>query len=161
MSRVLSLDQASRSGFAVSIKGKIVEWGVIKSKGKDYHQKVRFLETKIEELISDHYIDTIVVETPMMGRNQATFGKLSGLYYATIDLALRKKLNYFAYSPSSWRKILGFKQGRGVKRDDLKQQAIAYVNENTEVQLKETQDDEAEALCIGLAYLKQVTKETK
>jgi Holliday junction resolvasome RuvABC endonuclease subunit len=156
MKRVLALDQASKCGYCVLIDGKIETYGVIKGKGKDYHQKVRFLEDSIEALIDQYLIDVVVCEVPNMGRNQGTYGKLSGLYYTTIDLALRKGLSYFAYSPSSWRAVLEFKQGRGVKRDELKQMAIAYVNEHTELELNNKQDDEAEATCIGLAYLKQM-----
>jgi len=159
MFRVLALDQASVAGYCVLIEGEIKESGKWTSQGIDYPHKIRWLEVKMEELIDKYDIEVVVVETPMRGVNMTTFHKLSGLYFTTIDLALRKELSYFAYGPSSWRKILGFKQGRGVKRAELKQQAIDYVNENTELNLKNSQDDEAEAVCIGMAYHKQTTKE--
>jgi len=161
MTRILSLDQAQSTGFCVSINGDIVDKGVIKAKGIDYHHKIRFLEERIEELICTHYIDTITLETPGNANgNRQVAGKLSGLFYCIVDLALRHKLIYHAYGPSTWRSILGFQQGRGIKRAELKQMAITYVNENTEFKLTNKEDDLAEAICMNLAYHIQ-TKETK
>ena len=156
MKRILAIDQAGTSGFAVFIDGVLTESGKYTAPDGDYPKRIRYLEVKFEALIDKYDIEIVVVETPMKKGNIIVYHKLSGLYFTTIDLALRKELSYFAYGPSTWRSVLGFQQGRGVKRTELKQMAIAYVNEHTELQLKKSQDDEAEALCLGLAYLKQL-----
>lgn len=59
---------------------------------------------------------------------------------------------YTVYLPSQWRKVLGFKQGR-VTRENLKQQAIDLIRDTYNLSV---QTDEADALCIAMAYLKNM-----
>lgn len=54
------------------------------------------------------------------------------------------KINYVY--PSSWRATCGIKNGRGLKRETLKQADIKYVLDNFNI---ETNDDIADAICIG------------
>ena len=53
--------------------------------------------------------------------------------------------------PSRWRKLLGFKQGAGIKRQDLKRQCFEWVKKNLGL---EKSEDEVEAIGIGAAVLK-------
>ena len=50
--------------------------------------------------------------------------------------------------PSSWRAALGIRNGRGIKRTTLKEADIAFVKEKYGIDVN---DDEADAICIGLA----------
>ena len=159
MSRILSLDQAQSTGWCVSVNDKIIDFGVIKCKGVDYHHKIRFLSDRIVHLVDKWQIEIVTLESPGNANgNRQVASKLAGLFYCIIDLALRSNLSYHAYGPSTWRSILGFQQGRGVKRAELKQMAIAYVNENTEFKLTEKEDDLAESLCMNIAFRKQQEK---
>ena len=54
--------------------------------------------------------------------------------------------------PSSWRAALGIKNGRGIKRTSLKEQDIQYVQEKYNIKVN---DDEADAICIGLSQYKE------
>lgn len=54
--------------------------------------------------------------------------------------------------PSSWRAALGIKNGRGIKRISLKEQDIQYVKEKYNITVN---DDEADAICIGLSQYKE------
>ena len=54
--------------------------------------------------------------------------------------------------PSSWRAALGIKNGRGIKRTSLKEQDIQYVQEKYNITVN---DDEADAICIGLSQYKE------
>ena len=54
--------------------------------------------------------------------------------------------------PSSWRATLGIKNGRGIKRTSLKEQDIQYVQEKYNITVN---DDEADAICIGLSQYKE------
>ena len=59
--------------------------------------------------------------------------------------------------PSSWRASLGIKNGRGIKRTTLKQADIDFVKEKYNINVN---DDEADAICIGLAqYVKSEVNE--
>jgi Holliday junction resolvasome RuvABC endonuclease subunit len=156
---ILSLDQATSSGYCISVGDEIVKYGLIKSKGADYHLKTRYLQEAVESLVEEYGVTLITVETPGGGnRNIQVFGKLMGLFFCTVDLALRLDLKYVAFAPSTWRSAIGMKTGRGVKRAELKQMAIAYVNENTEFTLTDKQDDEGEAICQNVA-IRKILKE--
>lgn len=48
--------------------------------------------------------------------------------------------------PSEWRKRCGIKQGRGVKRDELKKADIQFVKDRYHIDVN---DDEADAIAIG------------
>lgn len=45
--------------------------------------------------------------------------------------------------------MLGFKQGRNIKRAQLKAQAQKFVKDHYDIEVTE---DEADAICIGLAF---------
>lgn len=53
--------------------------------------------------------------------------------------------------PSEWRKVLGIKQGAGVKREALKAADIQWVKTKFNIDVN---DDIADAIGIGFSYLK-------
>lgn len=57
---------------------------------------------------------------------------------------------------SSWRAALKIKQGRGIKRESLKQQDIQYVQNKYNIKVN---DDEADAICIFDAYWETIDNE--
>ena len=58
--------------------------------------------------------------------------------------------------PSSWRAKLGIKNGRGIKRTTLKEADITFVKNTYNILVN---DDEADAICIGLAYFQDEVEE--
>ena len=80
-------------------------------------------------------------------------------------MCFKYNIAYTFYVPSSWRSIIGTYDGtrQGMKRDIQKQKAVDKTNEiynlgfvysKTETKTKHTDDDKAEAICLGLAYIK-------
>lgn len=59
-------------------------------------------------------------------------------------------IQYSVYKATFWRKVLKFKQSRGIKRPELKQQAKDYVFNKYNLKLKE---DLCDAICIGEAFI--------
>ena len=59
-------------------------------------------------------------------------------------------VDYDIVAPSHWRSVLGGSWGR--KRDEQKQHAIEYVKDVLD---KDVSSDEADALCIGLSFIKE------
>ena len=57
------------------------------------------------------------------------------------------------YLPTQWRKLIGIKQGKGIKRNELKAQSLEFVKTITDDLVNE---DIAEAIAIGCAYLKEL-----
>ena len=71
------------------------------------------------------------------------------------------------YAPSSWRSIMGLYNGttEGTKRDYQKQAAVDFVNKlygfdfkyyTNDTKKKQTDDDMAEAILLGLAFQKEM-----
>ncbi len=114
---------------------------------------------KVDTLIKENNIQVIVVEEvrPEGGYgvgNQKTHKALmylqAALEFLIHDNYPNVKIEYLY--PSSWRAALGIKNGRGIKRTSLKEADIEYVKNNFTLD-KEINDDEADAICIGLAYI--------
>lgn len=64
-----------------------------------------------------------------------------------------RDIPYEVFYPTNWRKVLGFKQGSGTKRSELKQQAIDMIYDRYGITAT---NDEADAICIGMAYIKKI-----
>lgn len=74
--------------------------------------------------------------------------RLQGVVYAW---CMVNDCDFNTIRPSSWRRQLNFTQGKGVKRNQLKEQSIKYVLDKYKFNVE---DDVADAICIGDAVLK-------
>jgi len=97
----------------------------------------------------------VVLEGVAFQRNAATLIELAQLQGVIAGECYRGQIEFYIYPPSSWRKDLGFKQGH-LKRAELKELALRYVEDVYEMKPEE---DLAEAICIGAAFLKTYYKE--
>ena len=90
--------------------------------------------------------------------NQKTHKALMWLQAAIVFLLHDKypKVELKYTYPSSWRAQLGIKSGRGIKRTSLKEADIAFVKDKYNISVNV---DIADAICIGLAYLKEDKEE--
>ena len=79
--------------------------------------------------------------------NTNTYGKLSRLIGALIELANINNIEYKIIHSSTWRKGLIIK---GRDRKMLKQQSQQYILDKYGI---EVQDDVADAICIGTYFL--------
>lgn len=150
--RILALDQASiLTGYAVFDNGDLVDFGKL-SIEKSTPPTDRFEEMcrKIHLLFLKSRADIIIFEDVSLRTSIKTLIVLSRLQGAIMDLSYHYNVGYKIYPPTQWRKILGFTQGQ-TSRSDLKVQAIDYVKKCYGVTVK---DDIAEAICIGLAFLR-------
>lgn len=146
----LYLDQSTNcSGWALFEGNLLIDSGNIDlNKISDTSIRIAKMIEEIYDLIDTHDIKQVVVEDTQFQNNIETLKILTRLQGAIIGHCLSKGIEFKITKPSEWRKILGFKQGRGVKREELKQQAFEYVNRFYDGIVSE---DECEAICIGLA----------
>lgn len=100
--------------------------------------------------------DCVVFEGVSLQNNPSTLTLLARLQGAMIQTCLNCKISYEILPASSWRKLLCFNQGKGIARKQLKEQAIEFVKREFGILVKE---DIAEAICIGMAYVKKQTSE--
>ena len=104
----------------------------------------------IQSRIKNNHPDLVVIEDVALQSSAKTVIQLAQLQGAIIGACEMFNIPYEILRPSEQRKILGFKQGRQVKRPELKQQAIDYVAEHYG---ENVSSDEADAMCIATAAL--------
>jgi len=149
---MLSIDQATVvSGWAVFTDGKYVCSGSINLSKCDKESKFDKMSLSLINLLSDIKPDFVIFEKTALQINTATLILLSQLQGIIMGYCILNNIPYFIYSPNQWRKQLGFKVGRGIKRNELKAFAQDYVMQTLN---KHIDEDEAESICMGLAYLK-------
>lgn len=152
--RVLSFDQSTLiTGWATFDDNVYSKHGMIdlhKVKNTD----IRFQQMcqSIREAIDANTPDVVVIEDVMLMRSPNTMKILARLQGIIIGFCIDKDIPYEIYLPTEWRKTLGFKQGR-VSREQLKQQAIELVGNTYKL---EVNSDEADAICIAMAYIKNM-----
>jgi hypothetical protein len=97
----------------------------------------------------------LVLENSYLGFNAYTYGYLKGfmglLYAELYDYFESIKIIF----PTSARKQAGFKSSlpKGSKREEKKQEIINWINQKFDLELKD--DNQAEALILGLCGLKE------
>lgn len=117
----------------------------------DIPERIYVMVDRICGIILKNKPDCVVLEDVAMQSNPATLILLSRLQGAIIGFCRVNKIPYDILKPPNWRKGLGFKQGQGIKRPELKKQAVEFVKNNYGLKLSE---DVCEAICIGNAFLK-------
>lgn len=154
--KVLALDQGTLiSGFAYFNGTNLVKHGVITAnKSDEYWIRLQYMRNKIERLIKTHKPDYVVIEGITMQRDQQTTIKLGQLQGVIMGAAFSNNIPVDILLPTHWRKLNGFKQGGGVKRAELKQQAFDMVQDCYHLNPVPT-EDEAEAIAIGIAWLRE------
>lgn len=158
---ILSFDQASvKTAWSFFTNYDLKEYSLIHIKEKDKNKKFDMMCKEIQKVIQNQQPDLIVFEDVSLQTNVATLTILARLQGCIIAECLRLNIPFIIYKPSAWRKILGFQQGRGVARKELKQQALNYVNKKYHdlIDYDSINDDIAESICIGSAYIKAVKK---
>ena len=154
--KVLAMDNATVvCGYSIYDGGNLVASGVLTANARKHiDERLLTLRSGILGLIDAYEIEHIVFEDTMLTQkghnNLQTFKKLCWLQGMIAAICFERNIGYSVYLPSEWRSKIGFLKGHSQKREDQKRLAIEYVKENYR---KEVTDDEAEAICIGRAFV--------
>ena len=95
--------------------------------------------------------DIIVIEKDVVFGNMKVIDLLMKIIGAVYGYCLFNGIAYYEFAPSEWRKYVKL-QAFGRKRNEFKQASIKYVKDNFN---KEVNDDESDAICVGIAYCKK------
>lgn len=146
--KLLAWDQSSKkSGFCLIEDGKYVKSGIIdKSDIADIDTRISEMGIAICQQIKEFNPDLVVIEGIQNQSSISTVVSLARLQGFILGWCYVKHIKTEIIGPSGWRKVLGFKQGAGVKRHELKAQGLNYIKTKYGMELSE---DEAEACCIG------------
>ncbi len=150
---ILALDMSTKNtGYAIFNEGELITYGEIGASSTILLKRIRVMTNRINELLKEYPITKIVAEEVIPETGARTNIKTQrALMYLQAALELLIYDNYskikieYIY-PSSWRAKCGIKNGRGVKRETLKEADINYVIGTFNIK---TNDDIADAICIG------------
>ena len=154
--KLLALDCSTKAtGVAIFDGATLLGSSVITASSTDLIKRIHKMVDTIDQLITELNIDEIVMEEviPDHAKNTNTFKALMWLQAAIMIMIHdnHPKVKAELVYPGSWRSACGIKIGRGVKRETLKEADIRFANQT--YNLKVSSDDEADAICIGHAYL--------
>ncbi len=155
---ILALDASTHNtGWSIFNNKELKEYGYFSASSIDLIKRIYKMITELNDLLLKNQINIIVLEEvrPELGKNMQTYKALMYLQAAIIFLVHEhfSSIKVEFINPSEWRKICGIQTGRGIKRKELKQADINFVKEIYDIDVN---DDEADAIGIGYAYVSKI-----
>ena len=153
---LLALDCSTKStGVAIFKDKELVGQTCITASSTDLYKRIHKMVDSILSIVESLSVEKIVMEEviPDHSKNTNTFKALIYLQ-ALIHIELHDKypkVEIELLYPSSWRSVCGIEDGRSSKREQKKQKDINFANQTYHLSL--TNDDIADAICIGHAFL--------
>ena len=150
--RVLAIDASTRSsGFAIGTNAVLEQYGCIPASSKQSIQRIIKMRESIKTIIETYKVDKIVMEQVRPEYNSHTMKVLMWLQAAVViaSFEINPKIKCQFMGASTWRSLIKIHQGRGIKRNNLKNQDIEYVKNKYNFTVN---DDQADAICLFDAY---------
>lgn len=151
--KLLTIDSSTnKSGFGYYENGEFKDYGLLDfSCDKNINSRYKSMSLALWNILEKYKPDIVYIEEMVVVKNAHTQRFLTRLQGAVCMWCSLNDCEFNTIRPTEWRKQLNFAQGKNVKRDQLKQQSIQYVNNKYGLDVN---DDIADALCIGSAVLK-------
>lgn len=155
MGNVLALDLSTkRSGWAIKVDGKL-EYGAVSVTGQNAEIRIPKMRDGILEIIKKYpdITNIIIEEVTQDGKSSHTGKVLMWLqgFIAVSAYQLNPAISIEYANASHWRSQIGL-QKYAVRRESQKKMDIAFANEKYNLSLGESNDDEADAICLLTAY---------
>lgn len=146
--KIAGIDASTnKTGIAIFQDARYVEHTLIDlHKMKNPNERMSKMMLSICDYLSKNKVDKIIMEESMMTNNISTVKMLSSIAGAVMYYAALNNIEFQLDLPSVWRKRVGLTQGRNVKRDVLKAEAIEAVKQEYGMALT---DDECESILIA------------
>ena len=158
MRRIISIDSSTKkSAYAVFDDEKYTNSELITCNEKNMDERFRNMSLNLLQILSEKKPDAVYIEDTVVPRNVQTqrfLTRLQGVVYA---YCVMNECEFHTIRPTVWRKLVGITQGKK-KREELKDAAIKLVMDQFEMNVN---DDEAEAVLIGIAAIKQSRQQGK
>lgn len=157
MMKVLAIDASTKStGISVFQDFKLVYYECITiSSSQDTLDRILKMAKRVREIYEKYKPNHIIMEEVLpedVRHNQQVY---KALIY--LQAAIVLQLHVFGgrvqfYTASHWRAVVGIKTGRGIKRQHLKEASQYLIRQKYNIDVN---DDISDAICLGLAYVKQ------
>ena len=137
----------NKTGISIFRDGEYVEHTLIDLHDiRDSEKRIPKMMLAICRYLDKHKADKIIMEESIMKSNIATVKMLAYIAGAVMYYASKNSIEFQLDLPSAWRRRIGLTQGRSVKREFLKDEAIAAVKQEYGMDLT---DDECESILIA------------
>jgi Holliday junction resolvasome RuvABC endonuclease subunit len=145
---IAGIDRSTNmSGVSIMEDGKLKFYTLIDlHKEKDAMKRIRMMLLKICEILELHDIDAIYMEKAFNKSNTDTTMKLANLAGGIMLYCAQNNIEFNHPLPTEWRKKIGLQQGKGIKRETLKAEAIAAVKQEYGIDVN---DDVAESILLA------------
>lgn len=163
MSGLISIDgSTTNTGIAIfsTDTGELIKYLHIKpqnnkalSARENMDNRIKAMIIKILEIFNEYQPDVIVMEDTYGSKDLYTYKKLCHLQGMLLSCSIKNNIPLYFYEPNCWRKKIGIpitENKKRLKRDELKKHSVNLVKEKYGIDVT---DDEADAICMGLAYL--------
>lgn len=154
--KTLAIDGSSKStGIAIFEQNKLIHYECITASYTERYKRIDKMVKRIRQLYDQYKPTNIVMQQVLpqdVKHNQKVYKTLIYLQGAIV-LELQKNgavVNLAA--AAHWRAMTGIKTGRGVRRQTLKAASQKLIKDTYDIDVN---DDIADSICIGLAYIKQ------
>jgi Holliday junction resolvasome RuvABC endonuclease subunit len=161
---ILALDCSTKStGVAVYEDTNLIFHCCITSSSTDLFKRIHKMVDEINLLVQKYNISKLVLEEVRpddigarsnLNTHRALMWLQGAIAMMIHDEHPKTTIDYLY--PSEWRKLCGIKTGRGIVRETVKQSDIKFVKDTFNLTVN---DDEADAIAIGYAFLHPAPKE--
>ena len=161
--KIFGIDPGSRvTGYGViqssGKKLKLIDFGVIKTKEKDFIKRLPIIFSGIEHLMDIHDPDMVAIENVFMHRNADSALKLGQARAAAISGTFKKGLDVFEYSAREVKLAL---VGTGSAEKEQVREMVKLI---LGIKNKDLNLDESDALAIAICHahshpMKSIVKE--
>ena len=119
---------------------------VAKEKEKDTTKRVQSMLLKICDILDQYQINELHMEKAFKAQNVKTTMMLANLAGGIMLYCAKHDIQFVHPEPTVWRSKIGMEQGRGVKRETLKAEAIKAVKDTYNIDVN---DDVAESILLA------------
>lgn len=150
--KILTLDLSTKSsGYCFGQDTIFKQHGCITASSRVVEQRIIKMRDQVITLICRYNPDKIIMEQVRPQVNSHTNKVLMWLQGIIVVAAYecKKSIQIQFIGASEWRAAIKIKQGRGVKRQQVKTFDIQYVKDKYNITVN---DDEADAICIFDSY---------
>ena len=159
---ILSIDASTKStGYAVFKDTKLVTSGCLTASSTDLIKRIHKIVNGLEEILDTNKAEKIILEEVRPENGIQNIQTHRALMWLQAEIAIMVHDNFpkttieYVY-PNEWRAKCGIKTGAGVRRQSLKPADIKFVKDTYGI---EVNDDEADAIGIGHAFINNLSNE--
>ena len=157
--KILAIDPSTHvSGWSIGQDTNLQQHGYITASSKEVKKRIIKMRDQLSKIIKNNKIDKIIMQEVRPDFGHHTTKILIWLQAVIVITAyeINPLIEFEFINPSQWRAALKIKQGRGVKRDQVKNSDIQYVKNKYNITVN---DDQADAICIFDAYWEKFDNE--